>query len=83
MKLKESWKLLRQQVASPPTVAVITNVNCDVPAKDGCSNDKSLEGAVTSYKKRLCLLTSELDALKEELPFEQERMDAECRGEII
>ena len=65
--------MLRQQVVSPPTTAVIANVNCVVPAKDGCSNDKSLEGVVTSYKERLCILTYALDALKKKLTLEQER----------
>jgi hypothetical protein len=68
-KLKESWKLYSQQVASPPIVAVIANVNCDMPANDEYSNDKSLEGVDTSYKDRLGVLTSELDALKKELTF--------------
>jgi len=92
MKLKESWKLLRGQIASssatsipsgatvlcnkaasPPIVAVIANVYCVVPAKDGFSNDTRLEGVVTPYKEKLCVLSSNLGAVKKELTLEQER----------
>jgi hypothetical protein len=90
MKLKESWKLLRQQVASsatsipsgatvickeavsPPIATVTANVNWVMPTMDGCSNDKILEGVVISYKEKICILTSELDALKKKLILEQE-----------
>ena len=40
---------------------------------DGCSNDKTLEDAVISYKERQRIITSELDVLKKELTLEQER----------
>ena len=47
---------------------MIANVNFVVPAKDGCSDDKSLEDVVNYHKERLCILTSELDELILKLP---------------
>ncbi len=65
--------VIYKEAVLPPTAAEIAEVNCVVPPKDGCSNDTTSEEVVTSYEQKICILTSNLNALKKELTLEHER----------
>jgi hypothetical protein len=70
---KLSMTLAIYKAANKEIKIEVNSLKAQLSAAASGFDDKSLENATTSYKERLCILTSKLDALKKELTFEQGR----------